>query len=218
MLGEEIKKKRKEANLTQQELAERVGGVTRQSVQKWEANISLPDEGRWADIERALGVSTGWLLIRHSEGKKATNLLPGREAPSCLNSSLRKWRLIPIISLNKVGEWQELADLNQPEHAEDWIETITTSSPHAFALVVSGDSMEPEFADGDIITVDPDRSAINGNFVIVRYDEVATFKQLVIDGASVFLKPLNSRYPIKDITGVKFHIVGVVVKKEKRYC
>ena len=75
-----------------------------------------------------------------------------------------------------------------------------------------------EFVDGDTITIDPDRTPVNGCFVIAKDGEKTTFKQLVIDGASVFLKPLNSRYPVKDMTGVDFQVIGVVVNKEKRYC
>ncbi|MBM9614724.1 S24 family peptidase [Desulfobulbus rhabdoformis] len=78
--------------------------------------------------------------------------------------------------------------------------------------------MEPEFIEGEIITVDPGRDAVNGTYVIAKNGEgEATFKQLVLDGSSVFLKPLNARYPIKDMTGVEFRIIGVVVAKEKRY-
>lgn len=71
--------------------------------------------------------------------------------------------------------------------------------------------MEPEFLAGDIVTVDPGREAINGSHVIAKNGEEATFKQLVIDGNNVYLKPLNTRYPIKDITGIEIKIVVVVV-------
>ena len=40
-LGEEIKRKREEKNLSQEELAERIG-VSRQAVSKWESNLSAP--------------------------------------------------------------------------------------------------------------------------------------------------------------------------------
>lgn len=77
--------------------------------------------------------------------------------------------------------------------------------------------MEPEFIEADIVTVDPGRQAVSGSYVIAKNGDEATFKQLVIDGASVYLKPLNSRYPIKDMTGIEFRIIGVVVEKRKRY-
>jgi SOS-response transcriptional repressor LexA len=124
---------------------------------------------------------------------------------------------IPLISWVQAGDWQYAADPMPPGVADEWTETSATRSEHAYALTVHGDSMEPEFASGDIITVDPERQAENGSYVVVKNGAEATFKQYVIDGPSVFLKPLNNRYPIKDMTGVEFRIVGVVVEKRKRY-
>jgi len=124
---------------------------------------------------------------------------------------------IPVISLVQAGEWSEMNDPLHPWEAEKWINTTSTNHPNAFALVVQGDSMEPEFTEGDIITIDPGRAYENGSYVIVKNGTEATFKQLVIDGDSVYLKPLNGRYPIKDVTGIEFKIVGVVVEKTKKY-
>lgn len=138
-----------------------------------------------------------------------SNISPG---PSMANA-----QKIPIISWVQAGDWQDVFDPYQPGVAEDWVLTTETNHPNAFALVVHGDSMEPEFLEGDIVTVDPGRDAINGSYVIAKNGEEATFKQLVIDGSNVYLKPLNTRYPIKDITGIEIKIVGVVVEKRKRY-
>ena len=78
--------------------------------------------------------------------------------------------------------------------------------------------MEPLFHEGETIIVDPGREVINGSYVVAKNgDNEATFKQFVVDGSSVFLKPLNGRYPIKDMTGIRFSIVGVVVAKEMRF-
>lgn len=129
----------------------------------------------------------------------------------------RPTQRVPVISWVQAGEWQDVVDMYQPGDADQWISTVETSSRNAFALVVHGDSMEPEFAEGDVITVDPDRAHSSGSFVVVRNGDQATFKQLVLDGSSVFLKPLNDRYPVKDMTGVEMRIVGVVVEKRKRY-
>ena len=124
---------------------------------------------------------------------------------------------VPIISYVQAGDWQEVYDPFPPGYAEEWIETAATSHPNSFALRVHGDSMEPEFREDDIITVDPGREATSGSFVIAKNGHEATFKQLVIDGSSVYLKPLNDRYPVRDMTGHPLRIVGVVVEKRKRY-
>jgi SOS-response transcriptional repressor LexA len=124
---------------------------------------------------------------------------------------------IPIISWVRAGDWAEVVDPYQPGYAEEWIDTTATRHPNAFALVVRGDSMAPEFIEGEIITVDPGREAVNGSYVVAKNGDEATFKQLVFDGPNVFLKPLNKRYPIRDMTGINFRIIGVVVEKVKRY-
>jgi len=129
-----------------------------------------------------------------------------------------KPHMVPLISWVQAGGWREVEDPFQPGDAERWVDTSSTDSQYAFALVVHGDSMAPEFRDGDVIIVDPELSPESGDYVIAKNGDDATFKQFVRDGSSVFLKPLNERYPIKDMTGVtKFRIVGVVREKKSRY-
>ena len=126
---------------------------------------------------------------------------------------------IPVISWVRAGEWQDIDDQFHPGDADDWIHTTVTSHPNAFALVVRGDSMEPLFLEGETIIVDPGRKAINGSYVIAKNgNNEATFKQLVVDGPNVYLRPLNTElYKQWDMTGVEFRIIGVVVAKEQRY-
>ena len=120
---------------------------------------------------------------------------------------------VPLISWVQAGNWQNVEDPFYPGDAERWYSSSRTKSEYAFALTVHGDSMEPRFLDGDVIVIDPEKPYENGSYVIAKNGEEATFKQLVIDGENVYLKPLNSRYPIKDMTGIEFKIVGVVVQR-----
>lgn len=122
--------------------------------------------------------------------------------------------LVPLISWVQAGDWAEVVDSYQPGEAEAWIDTLKKYGKNTFALRVNGDSMSPRFPDGCIITVDPDCREENGSFVVakINHDE-ATFKQLVSDGGRIYLKPLNERYPIMDVTGRDLHICGVVREK-----
>jgi SOS-response transcriptional repressor LexA len=126
---------------------------------------------------------------------------------------------VPVISWVRAGGWQDVNEQFHPGDADDWIHTTATNHPNTFALIVRGDSMEPLFLEGETIVVDPGREAINGSYVIARNgDNEATFKQLVVDGPNVYLRPLNTDlYKQWDMTGVEFRIIGVVVAKERRY-
>lgn len=116
---------------------------------------------------------------------------------------------VPLISWVQAGDWAHAADLLAPGEAFEWIDTTVTIQAHTFALRVTGDSMEPDFPAGMILVVEPEMDAQPGDFVIVKNgDDEATFKQLVRDGADLYLKPLNPRYPIKPLGSSR--IVGVV--------
>ena len=130
----------------------------------------------------------------------------------------RRLRAIPLISWVQAGDWLAIEDPFHPGDADEWITTTATTHENAFALVVRGDSMAPLFLAGETIIVDPGRDAVSGDYIIAKNGEQeATFKQLVVDGANTYLKPLNERYPIKDMTGREFCVVGVVVAKEMRF-
>jgi SOS-response transcriptional repressor LexA len=86
------------------------------------------------------------------------------------------------------------------------------SGAEAFALLVLGDSMEPEFREGDVIVIEPEGLATDGSFVLARPDGEWTFRQLVAGASGWQLRPLNSRYPaveLGDLSAVR----GVVIQK-----
>lgn len=68
------------------------------------------------------------------------------------------------------------------------------STLEPYSLRVVGDIMEPEFADGCIIIVDPGHLARDGSYVIVDFAGDVFFRQLVFDGERRFLQPLNPKY------------------------
>lgn len=65
-IGQVIRKYRKEKNLTQEEMANRLG-VTAPAVNKWENGASLPDVALLAPIARLLGITTDTLLSFREE-------------------------------------------------------------------------------------------------------------------------------------------------------
>ena len=65
-IGQIIRKYRKSKNMTQEEMAERLG-VTAPAVNKWERGNSLPDITLLAPIARLLGISLDTLLSFREE-------------------------------------------------------------------------------------------------------------------------------------------------------
>jgi hypothetical protein len=89
------------------------------------------------------------------------------------------------------------------------------SSGESFALMVLGDSMLPEFAEGEIIVIEPDGLATDGSFVLARCDDDWVFRQLARGPTGNWLlRPLNSAWPdipIADLSAVR----GVIIQKAR---
>jgi SOS-response transcriptional repressor LexA len=85
-----------------------------------------------------------------------------------------------------------------------------------FALRVLGDSMAPEFNDGNIIIVEPALSAHDGQFVVADYEGETHFRQYVVRDGRRYLKPLNDRYPEIEIRDAGYRVRGVVVQRAGR--
>lgn len=81
-----------------------------------------------------------------------------------------------------------------------------------YALRVTDDSMAPEFWEGCIIIVEPRLSAHHGTYAVVDYDNDTTFRQYVEEGGRRYLKPLNEKYAVIEITG-PFRVRGVVIQR-----
>ena len=209
-------------------------GITPQSVYEWVREGKPPDRKRMKEIARVLEVSPAWLEF--GDGPDLVLSEPTRKDPNVATSTLHSARKgeegleethlilkdFPLISWVQAGEWSEIVDNFQPGDAEMWVPfgIPRKDMPNAFCLRVRGDSMIPEFADGDIILVDPHRQPENGSFVIAKLldTQEATFKKYVVDAGNVSLLPLNfPKYEPIRLNGRKAVIVGVVVGKQKMY-
>jgi DNA polymerase V len=88
------------------------------------------------------------------------------------------------------------------------------SDAEPFALMVLGDSMEPEFMDGEIIVVEPEGLATDGSYVVAFHNEEYIFRQLLKRETGWALHALNPAYPdhpIASLSGVR----GVVIMKKR---
>ncbi|HPE59846.1 MAG TPA: S24 family peptidase [Thiolinea sp.] len=82
-----------------------------------------------------------------------------------------------------------------------------------FALQVTDDSMEPEFATGCIIIIDPGTVVRDGSFVFARdRKDGYIFRRLRILDGRYFLEPLNDLYETFEISGPD-RIEGVITQR-----
>ncbi len=160
-------------------------------------------------LEDAMNKPQGWMDNSHDSTtyiRQEHNAHLGPELKSPL----------PLISWVQAGEWQEVSESFVPQYGDEMFQCPAKCSPESFVLRVRGTSMEPKFHEGDLIFVDPNAPAEHGKYVVVRIDSSneATFKQLIIEEGSQYLKALNPDWPNRIIEiDEDASICGVIVFK-----
>ena len=82
----------------------------------------------------------------------------------------------------------------------------------SFALRVIGQSMAPEFQEGEIVVIEPDGALRDGAFVLATHDGEWIFRQLCRRGERWTLRPLNPAWPELPLPGLAA-VPGVVIQK-----
>lgn len=87
--------------------------------------------------------------------------------------------------------------------------------PEPFALMVHGDSMLPEFKDGDIIIVDPGATPKHNDFVVTEYHHDVSLAQYIENDTKSYLITTHNGQPARELTPEHKH-KGVVTQKKRR--
>jgi len=199
----------RDKNWSQEALANASGvsGKTINNVLYPGRSTSTAQASTYERLAKALGRSYDDLFIDHNV----------RETP-------REGHDVPVIDYVQAGNWTEISDAYP---AGEGMKTITVTEEYGdgtFALEISGESMLPEFREGDVVVVDPSiTDPLPGDYVVARLngDEQATFKKyrqrrINTDAPAIELVPLNEDYPVlvmdNDHPG---EIVGVMVEHRK---
>lgn len=194
--------------MTLEELAHQVG-TDSGGLSRIERGVQGVSEKMLRRIAEALGCSVADLYI--GEGRSNFSPVPIGT------------RRIPLISYVQAGHMTEAVDPYAVGDGADWLLTDLDLSANAFALKIKGDSMMPEFREGDTVIVDPSVHPVPGDYVVAKNGEnEATFKKyrprgMNEHGQEVFeLVPLNEDYPSmrSDITPIR--IIGTMVE-HRRY-
>lgn len=198
-------------NIDGQSALARYLNTSPQAIKNWEGR-GISSKGL-IQASKTFGVSVEWL----ETGEGAMHPVETEANAPAFDNNVNlshKYTLhkIPIISWVQAGNWRQIELSPDLEYIE-----ITTPVRDGYGLRVQGDSMMPEFVQGDIIVVSPHAQPENGSYVIVVQEgDEATFKKLVYDGAKPYFKPLNPQYPMLE-ANEHTRIVGVVKQKIKTY-
>jgi SOS-response transcriptional repressor LexA len=199
-----IREGRRRLGLSEQQFAKAVG-VTRGAVQQWEKpNGTAPRRSTQPLVAKVLGISVAELMT-------GSNVSAGTDMAG----------EVPLVSQVEAGRYTVI-DNFKPKKTKslELVRTTVEIKRHTFALRVHGDSMisdsHDSFPDGSIVIVEPDFEAMPGDYVIAKNAVgETTFKQLVKDAGEFYLKPLNTRYPIKPLGDAE--IIGVVREFSKTF-
>ena len=129
-------------------------------------------------------------------------------------------QVIPVINKVAAGYPVDFDDMEYPTgFADDYVRCPDLHDPHAFAVRVVGDSMEPKFNQGDIVVFSPAVEINNGDDCFVRFTmpHETTFKQVFFEpDDKIRLQPRNQKHPPLIIEGKRINgLYRAVIKYEK---
>ena len=220
VLGDKIKGIRLKRGLSRKKVAQKAG-VSYDYIAKIESDKRSPNTKVLGRIAAAMGVDVRDFLEPNIPiySPQVRDSSPPFRVEEWGLLALGEGRRTPLLGWVEAGDFSPSTDKGfEPGEADDYI-YANQKGRSVFALKVQGDSMEPEFREGEVIIVNPDFEAGNGDYVVAKLagEEEATFKQLIIKrrikGRKHILHPLNPSYP--DIPLKEgYRIVGKVVEKK----
>ena len=186
--GDRIKIRRKELNLTVDDLAKRIK-KNRATVYRYENGDieSMPVsviEPLAAALETTPAYIAGWTedkSVKRQDTKK-DNAIPKGFIP------LPDTKSIPVIGNIACG-----TPILAQENIERYI-GVSSLWKADFALVCKGDSMAPTIQDGDLVCIRSQPNVENGQIAAVLIDDEATLKHFYRHDDTVILQPENPRF------------------------
>jgi SOS-response transcriptional repressor LexA len=191
--------------MTQEELAAKWGyshGNYIYMLESGEKKFPKKLESRVMELEREVQTKfypshqAGFGMILTDE-----NLLPAEK------ELIHKAPVVSWASAGLGGDYNDLATF-----LDEYVET-DCKDPNKYALIVDGDSMEPEARPGDRIIVAPNLEPENGDLVVARLAETGKvlfklFHRTGKDG--VRLTSYNPAYPVQDFKLTDFRFIQPV--------
>jgi len=157
--------------------------------------------GKRGDGARSLDqlYSSGQLGRRINKFLKVAESTKDAEADGELDPRIGVRYRVPVINQVSAGYPKDFTDLDYPRQvADDYVAAPDVNDPDAFAARVVGDSMSPDYREGDIIVFSPETDVTDGCdcFVRLEPDHETTFKRVFFEADErIRIHPLNPQYP-----------------------
>lgn len=202
MIGPQIRLLRKEANMTQQELASKLF-VSQQAVGKWERGEATPNPETIVAMSKIFGVSADTIL-----GESAPPLSTGGSWVPVLGDVAAG---IPIEAVENIVDYEE-------------IDTAMAANGKYYGLRIKGSSMEPRIREGDVVIVRQQEDADTGDTAVVLVNgESATVKRIKKEpDGGLWLLPNNPAYDPQhyspaEVAEKPVRIIGKVVELRGKF-
>lgn len=198
-MGERIKMLREQRGITQSELAE-ICKVSDKAVSTWENGRNIPRMGAIQHMADYFGIPKSAIIENIAPPVNAIRIPVLGNIPAG----------IPLSAIEDIEGWEELS----PD--------MLREGKEYFALTIKGDSMMPEYRDGDVLILRKQDSCETGDdcAVMVNGDD-ATFKRVRRSEKGITLQPLNPAYdPMffsnEEIMSLPVRIIGVVAEIRRK--
>lgn len=241
VIGEKIKQYRLANGWTQQELGTKIG-MSKNAIGNYEKGFRSPKKNTMFDLAKAFSISIDDLFPPVQKDSASDiqsiydELEPNRQRKVITYAEkLRDEQkneeeakinevseVISLYQVEVVSETAAACGFNYGFGYEDTdIETIEVDEQpphHDIATKVSGDSMQPDYQDGDILyLVDKGLTTYNGDLAVIAYGDRSYFKKIYTEDGRLRLVSLNDEYediildfPPAEDTHIKiFAVVGV---------
>lgn len=202
-IGHRIKARREQLQMTQEELAKKIGYKSKTTITKIENGTNDIVQSKVCDFAKALNTTPAYLM--------------GWEEPEQPTPKSNGYPTVRIPVLGDVAAGVPILAQQDIIGYED-IPADMAKTGEYFGLKIKGDSMEPKIHDNDIVIVKSMSDAENNDIVIAMINNEATCKRLHKYSNSVVLTAINSDYkPIEVTPDEDIQILGKVVMSISKF-
>jgi phage repressor protein C with HTH and peptisase S24 domain len=124
------------------------------------------------------------------------------------------YRNIPLIGFAEAGTAGYFDDAGYPAGSGwDEIPFPGLGDPHAYALEISGDSMEPVYRDGDTVIISPEANIRRGDRVVVKTKDGEVMAKLLLrqSARKIELQSLNKQHEDRSLNVDDVEFMGRIV-------